>query len=216
MTEQWSAIDEFIESRLLPHDAALAAALQRQALAGLAPINVAAAQGKLLHLLARAVDARRILEVGTLGGYSTIWLARGLAAGGELISLEIDPVAARTARASLQHAGVGDLVDVRVGPALEAMAGLEGPFDLVFIDANKDQNVDYFRRALELSRPGSLIIVDNVVRGGAVLDAASSDRSVQGVRRLFEALAEEPRVTATAIQTVGAKGHDGFMIASVN
>jgi predicted O-methyltransferase YrrM len=203
----------------VPPDAALEAALAANAAAGLPPHDVSPMQGKLLWLLARAQGARAILEIGTLGGYSTIWLARALDEGGHLITLESSPRYAEVARSNLARAGLADVTEVRVGPARDSLPGLaaegRGPFDVVFIDADKPSNVEYFTWALALSRRGTLIIVDNVVRGGAVIDAASEDTSVQGVRRLNELLASEPRVSATAIQTVGSKGYDGFAIALV-
>jgi len=217
--ELWTAVDRYITDLLVPPDPALDAALEASAASGLPPINVSPNQGKLLWLLARLQGARTILEIGTLGGYSTIWLARALPAGGRLITLEIDPKHAEVARASIAHAGLADVVELRLGRALDTLPQLAaegcGPFDLIFIDADKPNNPDYFAWALKLSRRGSLIIVDNVVRDGAVIDAASSDPSVQGVRRLNELLAAEPRVSATAIQTVGSKGYDGFAIALV-
>jgi predicted O-methyltransferase YrrM len=217
--ELWTAVDRYITDLLVPPDPALDGALEASAAAGLPPINVAPNQGKLLWLLARLQGARTILEIGTLGGYSTIWLARALPAGGRLITLEIDPKHAEVARASIARAGLAGVVELRLGRALDTLPQLaaqgRGPFDLIFIDADKPNNPDYFAWALKLSRRGSLIIVDNVVRDGAVADAASSDPSVQGVRRLNELLAAEPRVSATAIQTVGSKGYDGFAIALV-
>ena len=174
-------------------------------------------QGKLLHLWARMVGARSILEVGTLGGYSTIWLARALPPGGRLVSLEAEPRHAEVAAANLDRAGVADVVEVVVGRALDTLPVLaeegRGPFDLTFIDADKQSNADYFRWAVRLSRPGAVVVVDNVVRGGSVTDAGSDDPAVVGTRRLFEAVAAEPRVSATAVQTVGSKGHDGFLLA---
>jgi predicted O-methyltransferase YrrM len=217
--ELWTAVDRYITDLLVPPDPALDGALEASAAAGLPPINVAPNQGKLLWLLARLQGARTILEIGTLGGYSTIWLARALPAGGRLITLEIDPKHAEVARASIARAGLAGVVELRLGRALDTLPQLaaqgRGLFDLIFIDADKPNNPDYFAWALKLSRRGSLIIVDNVVRDGAVADAASSDPSVQGVRRLNELLAAEPRVSATAIQTVGSKGYDGFAIALV-
>jgi predicted O-methyltransferase YrrM len=217
--EQWSAVDRYITDLLVPPDPALDEALRASAEAGLPAINVTPNQGKLLHLLARVLGARGILEVGTLGGYSTIWLARALSADGRLVTLESDPKHAEVARANLARAGLADVVELRLGPALETLPQLaaegRGPFDLVFIDADKPSNADYFEWALKLSRRGSLIIVDNVVRKGAVVDAASSDPTVQGVRRFYERLAAEPRVSATAVQTVGSKGYDGFAVALV-
>ena len=220
MNDQWSAVDEFLNAHVVPEDPALTAALADSAAAGLPPIAVAPNQGKLLHILARLRGARTILEVGTLGGYSTIWLARALPADGRLVTLELDPRHAAVAKANLARAGVADNVEVRIGPALDSLAALaaEGrpPFDLAFIDADKPNNPNYFDWALKLSRPGGLIIVDNVVRKGAVADATSTDPNVLGTRRLFERLRREPRVTATALQTVGLKGWDGLIVALVN
>jgi predicted O-methyltransferase YrrM len=217
--ELWTAVDGYLADLLVPRDDGLEAALEAAAAAGLPRAEVSPSQGKLLHLLALIQNARTILELGTLGGYSTIWLARGLAPGGRLITLEADPRYAEVARASVARAGLTDVVDVRVGPALETLPQLVaegcGPFDLVFIDADKSRNPDYLEWALRLTRRGSLIVADNVVRGGAVADESSRDPSVQGVRSFLELLAAEPRVTATAIQTVGAKGHDGFALALV-
>jgi len=211
----WDAVDRFIADHLLENDPALQAALEASEAAGLPAINVAANQGKLLMLLAQAISARRILEIGTLGGYSTIWLARGLAPGGRLVTLEANPAYAEIARANIARAGIGETVEVRVGRAQDTLPGLEGPFDLIFIDADKPNTPDYFQWALRLARPGSLIVVDNVVRQGAVLDAASGDANVQGMRRFFELAATDPRVSGTALQTVGAKGHDGLAILLV-
>ena len=217
--EQWTAVDRYITDLLVPPDPALDAALQASAAAGLPPHDVSPSQGKLLLLLAQIQGARTILEIGTLGGYSTIWLARALPADGRLITLEADPKHAEVARANIARAGLSDVVEVRLGRALDTLPQLaaegHGPFDLIFIDADKASNPDYFAWALKLSRRGSLIIADNVVRNGAVDDAASSDPSVQGVRRFNELLAESPRVSATAIQTVGSKGYDGFAMAIV-
>jgi len=212
----WHEVDSYITDTLVQPDAALAAALEASDAAGLPQINVSPAHGKLLWLLARLQNARRILEVGTLGGYSTIWLARGLAAGGRLITLEALEKHAAVARSNLERAGVSKVVDVRVGQALTTLPTVkDGPFDLTFIDADKQSNAEYFTWALKLSRPGSLIVVDNVVREGAVIDARSRDAAVQGVRRLNQLMAAERRVAATALQTVGAKGYDGFAIALV-
>ena len=212
-------VDRYFSSLFTPHDDALDAALSSSSAAGLPEIQVSPTQGKLLHMLARLQNARAILEIGTLGGHSAIWLARALAPGGKLVTLEFDPKHAEVARANVARAGLSDRVDIRVGSALETLpkiaAAKEGPFDLVFIDANKENNPDYFAWALKLTRPGSLIVIDNVVRSGTVLDAASADASVQGTRRALEMMAGEPRVTATAMQTVGVKGHDGFAIALV-
>ena len=193
--------------------------LEANAAAGLPPIDVSPAQGKFLYLLAKAAGSRRILEVGTLGGYSTIWLARALPIDGILVTLEIDPHHAEVARANLEAAGARDRVEVRVGPALDSLAALareQGPpFDLVFIDADKEHNADYVRAAIGLARAGALIVVDNVVREGRVLDEHSTDPNIRGTRRLFDTLASEPRLEATAIQTVGAKKWDGFVLAVV-
>jgi predicted O-methyltransferase YrrM len=217
--DAWRAVDDYFSETLVRSDDVLASALTASAEAGLPPIQVSAPQGKLLMLLARMLDAKSILEVGTLGGYSTIWLARGLAAGGRLTTLEIDPTHARIARANLDRAGFADTVDVRLGRGLDTLPQLEaegaGPFDLTFIDADKPSNPDYFQWALRMSRPGSVIVVDNVVRGGKVADAASDDAAVRGVRALMDLIASEPRVDATAIQTVGSKSYDGFALAVV-
>ncbi len=217
--EQWTAVERYITDLLVPPDFALDEALRASAAAGLPPIHVSPNEGKLLQLLARVQGARTILEIGTLGGYSTIWLARALPAEGRLITLEADPKYAEVARSNIARAGLLDVVELRLGRALDtlphvAAEGL-GPFDVIFIDADKENNPDYFAWALKLSGRGSLIIVDNVVRHGAVVDAASGDRGVQGVRRFNELLAAEPRVSATAIQTVGSKGYDGFALALV-
>ena len=215
----WSAVDEFITGALIPADEALASALRDTEAAGLPPINVTPAQGRLLQLLAQTQGAKSILEVGTLGGYSTIWLARALPPGGRVLTLELNPGTAKVARANLARAGLDAIVEVRVGPALDSLRELcarkPAPFDLVFIDADKVNNPGYFRAALELTRSGSLIIVDNVVRDGEILDEHSHDASVRGTRELYAVMGAEPRVTATAIQTVGAKGYDGFAIARV-
>lgn len=216
--ETWSAVDGYFNAVLGGDDAVLAHALEASRAAGLPAIAVAANQGKLLNLLARSLGAKRILEIGTLGGYSTIWLARGLAEGGRLLSLEIDPHHAAVARANLDHAGLSDVVEVRQGRALDLLPEVERAwapaFDLVFIDADKPSNPDYFDWALKLTRPGGMIVIDNVVRGGKVIEA-DGDANVQGVRRLAEKVAAEPRVSATALQTVGDKGHDGLMIILV-
>lgn len=215
----WDAVDRYIDDVLVGHDDALRAAVEASAAGGLPAIQVSAAQGKLLHLMARAIGARRILEVGTLGGYSAIWLARALPAGGRLVTLELDPHHADVARANLARAGLTGAVDLRVGPAIETLPRLAaekaGPFDLSFIDADKPGNADYFRWALTMSRAGSVIIVDNTVREGGVVDGTSEDPGVRGVRRLNDLIASEPRVSATTIQTVGAKGYDGFTLAVV-
>ncbi|NIJ64519.1 putative O-methyltransferase YrrM [Sphingomonas leidyi] len=219
MTQDWTAVDGYIAGKLIGADPVLDAALSANAGGGLPAIDVSAAQGRMLELFARMTGARRILEVGTLGGYSTICLARALPEDGQLVTLELDPHHAEVARANLARAGLGDRCEVRVGPAVETLATMiaagEGPFDLVFIDADKPGNVAYLDAALKLARPGSVIVVDNVVRGGGVLDADSTDRSVIGTRALFDAVASEPRLDATAIQTVGDKGWDGFLLAVV-
>ena len=217
--ELWTAVDRYINDLFEPPDAALTAALEASAAAGLRPINVSPNQGHFLHLLARSLGARNILEIGTLAGYSTIWLARALPTGGRLITLEAEPKHAEVARANIARAGVASLVELRVGRAIESLPRIaaegRGPFDLIFIDADKPSYVEYFTWALKLSRRGTMIIADNVVRKGAVADPTSQDELVQGVRRFNEAVAAEPRVTATAIQTVGSKGYDGFTIALV-
>jgi predicted O-methyltransferase YrrM len=217
--EQWSTVDRFITDLIVPSDPALDAALAESLAAGLPAISVSPNQGKFLHLLARLRGAHSILEVGTLGGYSTIWLARALPEGGRLVTLEAEPKHAEIARANLARAGLTDVVDLRLGRAQETLPQIAaeglGPFDLVFIDADKVSTADYFNWALKLTRQGSLILVDNVVRKGAVADQSSTDPDVQGVRRFYEVLAAEPRVSATAIQTVGSKGYDGFALALV-
>ena len=216
--KNWAAVDDYIVDRLVGGDQPQAA-LEANAAAGLPAIDVSPAQGKFLYLLAKSTAARHILEVGTLGGYSTIWLARALPADGRLVTLEIDPHHAEVARRNLEEAGVGDRVEVRVGPALDSLAALAkeriGPFDFVFIDADKEHNADYVDAAIDLARPGALILVDNVVREGGVLDDRSTDSKILGTRRLYDTLANEPRLEATAIQTVGAKKWDGFILAVV-
>ncbi len=217
--EDWSAVDRYITGLFVPPDPALDAAIEAMAAAGLPPHNVSPNEGKLLHLLARLRGARSILEIGTLGGYSTIWLARALPPGGRLITLEADPKHAEVARANIARAGLSGLVDLRLGRALATLPQLaaegRGPFDMVFIDADKPSYPDYFAWALKLSRRGTLILADNVVMEGAVIDAASRDPVVRGIRRFNALLAAEPRVSAIAVQTVGRKGHDGFAMAIV-
>jgi predicted O-methyltransferase YrrM len=217
--EQWTAVDSYVTARLIPADPALDGALQASAAAQLPAIHVSPAQGKLLHLLARVQAARAILEIGTLGAYSTIWLARALPSGGRLITLEADPKHAEVARANINRAALEHVVELRLGPALETLPQLaaekRGPFDLIFIDADKAGTPDYFRWALQLARVGSLIIADNVVRKGALADMHSTDPSVRGMQRLHDLLAAERRVSATTVQTVGAKGYDGFTLALV-
>jgi predicted O-methyltransferase YrrM len=219
MQAQWTAVDDYFADLLLPADAALDAALAASDAAGLPRIAVSPLQGRLLYLLARFGRARRILEVGTLGGYSAIWLARALPPDGRLVSLELEPKHAQVARANLARAGLAGVAEVRVGPAADSLAQLEregaAPFDLIFIDADKTGYPDYWHAALKLARVGTLIVADNVVRKGAVADAASTDANVQGVRRYHELVAAEPRVQATGLQTVGVKGYDGFCIALV-
>ncbi|WP_419809497.1 O-methyltransferase [Sphingomonas sp.] len=212
---RWAEVDGYIADRLLGTDETQAATLAANAAGGLPDIDVSPAQGRMLHLLARMAGARRILEVGTLGGYSTIELARALPAVGRLVSLEIDPHHAAVARGNIARAGIADRVEVLVGPAAETLATLDGPFDFFFIDADKPSNVTYLREALRLARPGATIVVDNVIREGRVLDASSDDSRVVGTRALFNAIAAEPRLTATAVQTVGVKKWDGFVLAIV-
>jgi predicted O-methyltransferase YrrM len=218
MSEQvWSAVDEFIGSTLAPHDAALQGALDAAATAGLPAIQVSPPQGRLLALLVRLVGARTVLEFGTLGGYSSILMARELAPGGHLITLEANPDYAEVARGSIERAGLGETVELRVGPALESLPELEdrGPFDLVFIDADKANTPDYFAWALDRTRPGGLIVADNVVRDGSLAEADSDDDVIKAQRRLHEMLAGDSGVLATTIQTVGVKGYDGFTIGLV-
>ena len=216
MTDKWRDVDDYIAGQLLGPDSALDAALAANQAGGLPAIDVAPVQGKFLHLLARMAGAKRILEVGTLGGYSTIWLARALPEGGRLTTLEVDPHHADVARANIAGAGFADRVEVIVGPALDSLKGLTGPFDFVFIDADKQNNAAYVQAAIGLSRAGTTIVVDNVVREGGLLDAGSRDERIVGTRRLFETVAAEPRLSATAIQTVGTKKWDGFLIAVVD
>jgi predicted O-methyltransferase YrrM len=217
--ERWTAVDRYLTDLLVPNDPALSAALESSAAAGLPSINVSPAQGKLLMVLALAHGARRILEIGTLGGYSTIWLARGLAPGGRLITLEADEKHAQVARSNIARAGLAGTVELILGPALDTLprlaASAGGPFDLIFIDADKENYPEYLDWSLKVSRRGTLIIADNIARKGEVIDAASSDPRVQGTRTFMERLASDPRLTAAAIQTVGSKGYDGFAIAVV-
>jgi predicted O-methyltransferase YrrM len=217
--DTWTAVDEYVTGLLAPPDAALDAAVRAGEQAGLPQIQVSPPQGKLLHLLAKTIGARSILEFGTLAGYSTIWLARALPAGGRLITLEANPKYAEVATASITAAGLGEVVGVRVGPALEQLPQLEadgvGPFDLTFIDADKAHTPDYFAWTLEHSRPGSLIVADNVVRDGRLADLDDDDPAIAAQRHFHEQLAAEPRVEATTIQTVGGKGYDGFSLIRV-
>jgi predicted O-methyltransferase YrrM len=217
--EQWAAVDRYLEDRLIGDNEALNAALAASTAAGLPNIAVSASQGKLLNILAASVRAKRILEIGTLGGYSAIWMARALPAGGKLISLEAEPRHAEVARENLRAAGLGDKVDIWIGDAMEllpkvAAAGV-GPFDFAFIDADKEHIPEHFDWAVKMARPGSLIVVDNIVRRGRLIDADTRDPDVLGVRRLHDNLANDDRVTAVSIQTVGAKGYDGFTLALV-
>ena len=213
----WSDVDDYLVDRLLPDDPVLTAALAAADAACLPAINVTPQQGRFLNLLARIRGARRILEIGTLGGYSTIWLARALPSDGRLVTLEIDSATAEVARRNLARAGLADVAEVQVGRALDLLPGLAGAssYDLVFIDADKPSNPDYLQWALRLTGPGSVIVVDNVVRGGAVADEASDDPMVLGTRRMMDLVAAEPRLDATALQTVGSKGYDGFLVALV-
>jgi predicted O-methyltransferase YrrM len=218
--ELWTAVDRYIEESVVPSDPALDAALAESERAGLPAIQVAPNQGKLLALLATIRGAQTILELGTLGGYSTIWLARALPAGGRLITVEADPMHAEVARANIMRAGLAERVEVRVGRALDVLPRLEaerrGPFDFVFIDADKVNTREYFAWAVKLSRPGSVIVVDNVVRSGKIIDPNAGDANVDAVRRFYETLASFPEVSATTVQTVGSKGYDGFTLAVVN
>ncbi len=214
---QGQEVDDYIIGHLIGEDDTLTAALRNNEKQGLPPIDVSATQGKMLHLLAKMAGAKRILEVGTLGGYSTIWLARALPECGLLVTLELEAHHAAVARENLERAGVARRVDIRVGPATESLAAMtdEAPFDFVFIDADKPSNTIYLQEAIRLSRSGATIIVDNVVREGGVLETDSDDERIIGTRALFEMLANEPRIDATAIQTVGAKKWDGFVLAAV-
>lgn len=220
MQERWSAVDEYVGALLAPHDPALEAALAANEAAGLPAIQLSPPQGKLLHLLAKSIGAKSILEVGTLGAYSTIWLGRALPQDGRLITIEADPAYAEVARENIARAGLGEAVDLRVGAALDVLPKLRGenvgPFDLAFIDADKENTPAYFSWALDHSRPGALIVADNVVRAGTLADSESQDPKARAQRHLHDLLAAETRATATTIQTVGVKGYDGFTIALVN
>ena len=217
--ERWTEVDRYLAESLVRADPSLDAAIKASRASGLPSWDVSPTQGKLLYLIARLGGARSILEIGTLGGYSTIWLAKALPPGGQLISLEVEPKYAEVARSNVCHAGFSDMVEVRVGAALDTLPALandgQRPFDVVFIDADKENIPRYFEWAITLSRVGSVIVVDNVIRDGKVMDAATTDPSVQGVRRLNELISADHRVSATAIQTVGVKGYDGFAIALV-
>ena len=219
MSKRWSEVDSYFAKTLIGPDPALDAALAANSAAGLPSIDVSAPQGKLIHLLARMMGARKALEIGTLGGYSTIWLARALPDDGRLVTLEMSARHAEVARRNVARAGLESKVEIRTGAALDVLPQIEaegiGPFDFVFIDADKTNNAAYLEWALRLSRPGTAIVVDNVVREGEVVDASSRSRDVVGVRRMFELMAREKRLSATAIQTVGAKGWDGFALAIV-
>jgi predicted O-methyltransferase YrrM len=216
---QWAEVDSYLVGKLVPLDAVLTAALAGNAAAGLPPHDVSPAQGKFLNLLARMIGARRVLEIGTLGAYSTIWFARAVSEGGMVVTLEANPRHAAVAQANIRRAGLDGIIDLRVGAALDTLPLLvaegRGPFDLIFIDADKPNNAAYLEWALKLSRTGTVLVADNVVRNGAVIDPESSDKSVNGVRAFIDMLAKEPRLTATALQTVGSKGWDGFVIAVV-
>jgi predicted O-methyltransferase YrrM len=217
--QRWDEVDAYLVDTFLPRDEAFAAALAESDKAGLPAIQVSPPQGRLLELLARLLRARAILEIGTLGGYSTLWLARGLGTGGRILTLELDAKHAEVARRNFARAGRADAIELRLGPALETLPRLvaerAGPFDLVFVDADKANLPDYFSWSLQLSRPGTLIVVDNVVREGDVVNANSADAAVQGVRRMNERIAAEPRVSATTLQTVGGKGYDGLAFVLV-
>ena len=217
--DRWTEVDDYVTDLLIGEDAAMGAAVEASARAGLPSIQVTPNQGKLLHILARAMNARAILEIGTLGGYSTIWLARALPAGGRLVTLEVDPKHAEIARQNFERAGLASVIELRLGRAQETLPQLlaEGraPFDLIFIDADKPGYPEYLEWALKLSRRGTLVVADNVVRDGAVVDSKSDDPNVRAVRRFNELLAGDRRVNATVIQTVGAKGYDGFAVALV-
>ncbi len=215
--EKWTAVDDYVNRLLIPADAALDAAQRAATDAGLPPISVSAAQGKLLHLLVRISGARRILEVGTLAGYSTIWMARALPPGGRIVSLEFDPKHAEIARANVDRAGLSGAIAIRGGRAIDSLPALAGeaPFDFIFIDADKPSTLEYFEWAVKLSRPGTVIIVDNVVRDGRLVDEPVADDNIAGMRRFLAGLAAETRADGTVIQTVGAKGYDGFAIAVV-
>src|SRR4051812_11610403 len=218
--DTWTAVDDYFEGHLLPEDPVLEATLAESVAAGLPEIAVSPSQGRMLHLLARMHGATSILELGTLGGYSTIWLARALPAGGRLITLEAAAKHAEVARANIARAGLSDVVEVRLAPALESLKQMVAehvePFDFIFIDADKPGYPDYLPWTLKLSRPGTLIVADNVVRQGKVLDPASTDLNVQCIQRFNQLLAAEPRLSATTIQTVGSKGYDGFTLALVS
>jgi len=219
MQETWAAVDRYFGDLLAPHDEALKATMEANRQAGLPSIDVPSLMGQFLGLMVRISGSRRVLEIGTLGGYSTIWLARALPAGGRVITLEIDPERAEIARRNLDRAGVLGGVEIRIGAAIDSLAtlskGAADPFDLIFIDADKKSLPEYLEASLKLSHRGTVIIVDNVVRDGKVLDPASTDPDIQGVRRMTEMMAAHPRLSATAIPTVGARGYDGLAVALV-
>jgi predicted O-methyltransferase YrrM len=218
--KKWSKVDAYVIEKLLPADAELEAALAANAAGGLPAIDVSPPQGKLLNLLVRMSGARRVLEIGTLGGYSTIWMARALPADGHLVTLEFEPRHAAVAKANIERAGLADRVDIRVGKAIDNLPGIAaehlGPFDFIFIDADKPSNPQYLEWALKLSRPGTVIVLDNVIRDGAVIESKSGDVNVDGARGGFDFLGSNTQLTATALQTVGSKGYDGFAIAIVD
>ena len=219
MESTWTEVDGYFAERLAPNDAALDSALADSEAAGLPAISVTPTQGKFLQLLVRIRNAQRILEIGTLGGYSTIWMGRALPPGGTIVTLEIDPKHGDVARGNIERAGLRRQVEIRVAPAAESLAQMKqdhvAPFDLVFIDADKASTAAYYDASVELSRPGSLIVIDNVARQGKVIEADTDDANVQGIRRAVDRIAGDPRVSATAIQTVSSKGYDGFILAVV-
>ncbi|MDQ0091518.1 putative O-methyltransferase YrrM [Paenibacillus anaericanus] len=219
LTNTWNMVDQYIIERLIPHDSVLEQVLAANQQAGLPPYDVSPNQGKLLNLFAQMQGSQRILEIGTLGGYSTIWLARALPLGGQLVTLELDPVHAQVAKANISLAQLDDIVDLRVGDALDQLAQMDfegvAPFDFIFIDADKPNNPNYLKWALHFSHPGTVIIGDNVIRDGEVINENNQDPRVEGVRKFYDLLADESRITATAIQTVGSKGYDGFVLGIV-
>ena len=217
--KHWTAVDNFLADLCGDEDAALKQARKENEAAGLPPFDLSVAQGQFIHVLVKCLQPKRVLELGTLGGYSTIWIARALPPGGRIVTLEYNPRHAEIARSNLERAGVADRVDIRVGAALDTMPILEaedaGPFDLIFIDADKGNYRSYLQWAIRMGRPGTTIIADNVVRDGAVMDASSTDPDVQGIRRMFEIMKDETRLSTSVLQTVGSKGHDGFVLAVV-
>ena len=219
MSDQWTVFDQYVEDLLLPSDPVLTAAIEASVAAGLPPIQVSPTQGKFLQLLVQSVRARSVLEIGTLGGYSTLWLGRGVPSSGRVLSLEVNPLHADIARRNLARAGLSGRVEILVGPALETLPQLaaqgRGPFDLTFVNADKPTTAAYFDWAVRLSHPGSVIVVDNVVRNGAVVQEEGTDADAQGIRRFLSGLKSDTRVSATVLQTVGRKGYDGFALAFV-